>query len=628
MPRIRTSTPSSLIEGDWADGPREIVIDAGTSDGEGFDVGDTIGVAAKGPIEEFTIVGIARFGSVDSIGGATISVFDVATAQQLFEKEGLLDSIAVAAAEGVTPEQLVADLSEELPDTVEVQTGVAQAEEDSQDVDEFVSFIQYFLLAFGGIALFVGAFVIFNTLSITVAQRTREFAVLRTIGASRRQVLGGVVIEAFVIGLLASVAGLFLGFGLAAGLDAVFVLVGVDLPSTETVFATRTIIVSIVAGVVVTVAAGLFPAVRATRVPPIAAVREGATLPPGRLARWSPILAVLTTVIAIALLVYGMFAPDLDIQTRLISIGVGCVVLFIGVALISSRAVGPLASVLGWLARHFGGAAGRLAGENSTRNPGRTASTAAALMIGLALITFVAILAQGLRSSVSDAIEEQVTADFVVISEDGFTPFDPSSDDALTATSGTEISGVRGDRGEVLGSEKNVTGVDPETITSVYRFDWTDGSDEVIGGLNQNGALVEDELADSKNLEIGGALSILTPAGGVVSVEVIGIYAAPPFWQMLGDVTISQASFDESFEAPRNLYTFLNVEGGGTEQKSVDPRGDPHRLPKRAGRFPPGFHRVPTGFDQRHSPASLRASRPLSRRESVRNRQHACPLGL
>ncbi len=561
--------PLVLVEGEWASGPGEIVIDAGTADGENFEIGDTIGVAAKGPLEEFTIVGIARFGSVDSIGGATFAVFDVPTAQELFDKEGLLDSISAAAAQGVTPEELAAELSQALPDSVEVLTGVEQAEEDTQDVDEFVSFIQYFLLAFGGIALFVGAFVIFNTLSITVAQRTREFAVLRTIGASRRQVLGGVVIEAFVIGLLASVVGLFLGFGLAAGLDAVFVALGVDLPSTDTVFATRTIIVSLVAGVVVTLAAGLFPAVRATKVPPIAAVREGATLPPGRLARWSPVLSVLTTVIAIVVLVYGMFAPDVDIQNRLIAIGVGCIVLFIGVALISSRVVRPLASVLGWPARRFAGAAGRLARENSMRNPGRTASTAAALMIGLALITFVAVLAQGLRSSVSDAIEEQVTAEFVVVSEDGFTPFDPSPDDTLAQIDGVEAVGVRGERGRADASEQNVTGVDPESIANVYAFDWVEGSDESLAELASDGALVEDGFADDHDLSLGSRFGVQSPAGRTIGVRVAGIYAAPPFWQMLGDVTISQAAFDETFEAPRNLYTFVNAEGGATAENEV-----------------------------------------------------------
>ncbi len=185
----------------------------------------------------------------------------------------------VAAEAGVTPDELVRRIQAEVGSSVTVQSGTEQATEDSDEVATFTTIIRYFLLTFAGIALFVGAFVIFNTLSITVAQRTREFATLRTVGASRRQVLGSVIVEALVIGLLASVLGLFAGLGLAIGLNELFVALNLDLPQTDTVFATRTIVVSLLVGTLVTLAAGLSPALRATRVPPIAAVREGAHLP-------------------------------------------------------------------------------------------------------------------------------------------------------------------------------------------------------------------------------------------------------------------------------------------------------------------------------------------------------------
>lgn len=386
-----------LTAGAWPSGPGEVVIDAGTADQEGYGVGDTIGVAAEGPIREFTISGIAKFGSVDSIGSATFAVFDIPTAQTLFDKPGQLDGIQAAAKEGVAPQQLVDEIQPILPVGTEVQTADQEAKDATKDVADFTKFIRYFLLAFGGIALFVGAFVIFNTLSITVAQRVREFATLRTIGASRRQVLGSVILEALVIGLVASVVGLFAGLGLAKGLNSVLVSFGLELPTAGIVFAGRTVVVSVVAGVVITLVAGILPAVRATRVPPIAAVREGATLPRSRFSRFSPYIAAITTVLGLALLLYGMFADDIGIGQRLGGIGAGCLILFVGVAGFSARLVRPLASVLGWPAVRVGGAAGRLARENSMRNPHRTAATAAALMIGLALITFVAVLAQGLR---------------------------------------------------------------------------------------------------------------------------------------------------------------------------------------------------------------------------------------
>ena len=252
-------SPLELVAGDWPVDSGEVAIDPGTADDEGYVVGDTIGIRARGPVENFEIVGIAKFGSVDSIGGATVAYFSIEQAQRLFEKEGKLDGIQIAGDGSVSAAELIERLEPILPAQTQAVTGVEQAESDSTDVEEFTSFIQHFLLAFAGIALFVGAFVIFNTLSITVAQRTREFATLRTLGGSRQQVLGSVVLETFIIGFLASLVGLFLGLALAAGLNEVFVAFGIDLPSSGTVFATRTIVVSLIVGTAVTVIAGSFP---------------------------------------------------------------------------------------------------------------------------------------------------------------------------------------------------------------------------------------------------------------------------------------------------------------------------------------------------------------------------------
>ncbi|MCC6221879.1 MAG: FtsX-like permease family protein [Thermoleophilia bacterium] len=554
-----------LVAGEWAAGPGEVVIDAGTAADEGYTVGDEIGVVARGPVERFTISGVARFGEVDSIGSATFAAFDVATAQRLFAKQGKLDGIQVAARDGVSPQQLVDAIAPILPPGSEVRTGTQEAADATKDVEGFTKFIRYFLLAFGGIALFVGAFVIFNTLSITVAQRVREFATLRTIGASRRQVLGSVVLEALAIGLIASVAGLFLGLGLAKGLDSVLRSLGLDLPTAGIVFAARTVVVSLLAGVAITLVAGFVPALRATRVPPIAAVREGATLPPSRLARFAPWLAGLAALAGVALLVYGMFAGELGIGPRLGSIGAGCLLLFVGVAGFASRLVRPLASVLGWPALRLGGAAGKLARENAMRNPGRTAATAAALMIGLALITFVAVLAQGLRSSIVDAIDRQVTAAYVVVSEDNFSPFGPAADAALAGVEGATVVGVRGDRARVAGSQENVTGVDPAAVGAVYTFDWQDGSDAVLAGLGSDGAIVEESFATGKGLRVGSRFLLETATGGRLELEVKGLYEAPPFWEMLGKVSIPAETFDATFQDPRNLYTLVAMPGGATD---------------------------------------------------------------
>ncbi|HET9507293.1 MAG TPA: ABC transporter permease, partial [Gaiellaceae bacterium] len=268
-PEYERFNPLNLVEGRWPSGSGELAIDEGVADDESLAVGDRIGVAALGPAREYEIVGIARYGEVSSLGGATFAIFDVPTAQTLLDKKGELDAVQAAAQDGIAPEELVASIRRELGSAVTVRSGTAQASEDSDEVATFTTIIRYFLLTFAGIALFVGAFVIFNTLSITVAQRTREFATLRTIGASRRQVLTSVIVEALVIGLLASIIGLFAGLGLAIGLNELFVALNLDLPQTQTVFATRTIVVSLLVGTLVTLCAGLSPTLRATRVPPI-----------------------------------------------------------------------------------------------------------------------------------------------------------------------------------------------------------------------------------------------------------------------------------------------------------------------------------------------------------------------
>jgi len=559
---VKRFNPLNLTAGRWAAAPDEIVIDKGTAKDEGYAIGERIGLASLKPVREFTIVGIAQYGEVAELGSVTFAVLTIPVAQELFERKGQFDAISIAAKDGVTQDQLVSSLQKVLPEGAEAKSGVAQSEEDKDDISEFTTFIRYFLLAFGGIALFVGAFVIFNTLSITVAQRTREFATVRTIGASRRQVLGSVVLESLVIGFLASVIGLFLGLALAQGIQALFRSLNLDLPTTDSVFATRTVIVSLVVGTLITLLAGLAPAVRATRVPPIAAVREGAKLPRGRLARFSPVIAVLLTALAILLLVQSLFSDNIDVGQRLLSMAGGILLLFGGIAMLSSRIVRPLAAIVGLPAKRIGGAAGRLATQNARRNPGRTAATAAALMIGLALVTFVAVVAEGMRQSNRDAIESQVKADYVLTSQDGFTPFAAGAGDALIASPAVEATtSVRAELASVAGSDKYVTGIDPSSITRFYTFDWKEGSDSQLGLLGQNGAILDDDFADDKNLGLGDRFELLAPTGKRLQLEVKGIYKPPPFYPLLGYVSIPITTYDSMFERPRNQFSFVNVAG-------------------------------------------------------------------
>src|SRR5215208_1855562 len=489
-PGGRRFNPLALTAGRWPSGSTETAIDAGTAKTYGFAVGDSVAVATRGPARRFRISGIAEFTGLDSLGQLTFAIFDVPTAQALFDKAGRLDEVWVAATDGVSPEALVRQLRPLVPASAEVATGAAQVRAESKGSDEEVAKIKKFLLAFGAIALFAGAFVIFNTLSITIAQRMRELATLRTLGASRRQVLASVVVESTVIGLVGSVAGLLLGLGLDRGLAALVATLAEGIPDSGAVLSTRTVAASLLTGVLITLVAGLLPALRATRVPPVAAVREGTTLPPSRLAPYTRHAAATTAALGAGIVSVGLFAAGLDATQVLALLALGCLVLFLGVAMISSALVTPIASIVGWPAHRLAGIAGRLARENTVRNPGRTAVTAAALMIFLALVTFVAVLGQGMRNSVTDGVDRVVRADYVISADD-----DRSS---LPAEVGGELAGrerratvssVRQDSARALGSDVSVNGLDPATATAVLRLDWDAGSATTLADLSTGGAI-------------------------------------------------------------------------------------------------------------------------------------------
>jgi putative ABC transport system permease protein len=571
--------PLTLTDGTWASGNDEVVIDAATGRDHHFEVGDRIEVSAQGPIRSYRVTGIAKFGNVDSLGGATFAVFDVPTAQRLLHKEGVLDAISVASKPGVSPQQLKREIQPILPASAEVRTGAEQAQANAKDTKEFTKLIQLFLLAFGGIALFVGAFVIFNTLSITVAQRAREFAILRTLGASRRQVLRSVLLEGIVIGALASLVGLFLGLALAKGMSSAFAALGLDLPKSGTVFATRTVVVSLALGIVITLIASLAPALRATRVPAILAVREGAQLPPSRIARFAPAISAVTVIAGLLFLAYAMFVHGIATKQRLAVLAVGLVILFVGVALLSSRIVRPLAALVGAPAERAGGVAGRLARENSVRNPDRTASTAAALMIGLALVTVVASLGAGLRQADKDALNRQVRSDYVVTSKNGFDPFPVAASQALATVKGLDVvSDVRNEHARLFRSDVTVDGVDPNTITKVFQFDWAKGSGDPFNYLNApdgpptylglSSAIVRKKFADGHKLELGDPLRLTTPDGKHKSFQVLAIYSPPKIDSLdpvLGSIVVTKEAFDRTFARPKNIYTLVNVKGGAND---------------------------------------------------------------
>ncbi len=556
--------PLELTSGAYPTGPGQVAIDANTASKNSFSIGQTIGVIAQGPEQRFRIVGTVKIAGVSSLGGSTMAAFSLPTAQRLFNKQGRYDQISVAAKQGFTPQRIVNEIRPLLPSSAQVRTGQGQAQQATNQTSGFLDIFQNFLLAFGGIALFVGSFVIANTLSITIAQRTRELATMRTLGATRRQVLTSVMIEAFVIGLLASIVGLFLGLGLAKGLNQLLISFGIDLPQAGTVFATRTIIVSLLVGVLITLLAALRPALRSTRVPPIAAVREGAVLPPSRLAHLGPYAAALTIGLAVALMLVGLLVSSLSTAPRLLAIGLGAVGVFLGVSMLAPLLVPPVTRVLGWPASRFAGAAGALARGNSSRNPTRTASTASALMIGLTLVTLVAVLAAGLRSRFQDGVNKEFIANYAITSTDNFTPISVASENAVLGAPGVEVvSGVRAGQGKAFGSRIGVSGVTPD-VNQVMSLTWKVGNQQTPAQLGGTGAIVSDSYASAKHLSGGSPLSMETPSGKTLHLRVAGIYKPPKGAAPLGDITISTTLFDANYENPQNVFTLIKTQGGVT----------------------------------------------------------------
>jgi putative ABC transport system permease protein len=373
-----------------------------------------------------------------------------------------------------------------------------------------------------------------------------------------------VLLEALVIGVLASVTGLFLGLALAKGLNALFVHFGIDLPQAGTVFAKRTIVVALLVGIVVTMLAALRPAIRATRVPPISAVREGAVLPVSRFARFSAQAALLTIGGSVGLMLVGLFVSGLSTAQRLLALGVGAAAVFLGVAMLAKTLVPPLARVLGWPATEIGGAAGELARGNAMRNPQRTASTASALMIGLALVTLVSVLAAGLKTTFESSVNALFKGDYAVTATDNFSPISIAPANALNKVPGvTVVSGVRAGDGKAFGHRIGVTGVSGD-ITKVITVKWQSGSQAVPGRLGENGVFVSKDYAKNHHLSVGSPLAVEVPSGKTLHLVLRGIFAPPKGGSPYGDVTISTQRFDAEYQNPQNVYAFVDIAGGVT----------------------------------------------------------------
>jgi putative ABC transport system permease protein len=517
----------SIVEGRTPKGVDEVAIDQRTVDQGDLTLGQRVEIIRpSGEPVRPTLVGIMRYGDNGNLAGATLAAWDRESAQELLLPRGGWSALAIQAEAGVDDATLKQRVAEAIPAGYDVRTSQEQADEAASDVEEGLSFLNIFLVIFAGISVFVGSFIILNTFSMLVAQRTRELALLRAIGASRGQVTRSVLVEAFVVGLVGATVGFLVGVGLAALLRALFAQIGLELGSTPFVFAPSTFVWAYAIGILVTVAAAFFPAWRASRVPPVAAMRDDIVMAPRGL-HLRGVLGVGMTGAGVGALALSVLTDDGS--TAGLWLGLGAVLTLVGVIVLSPVVSKPVVGALSAGFPRLFGTVGRLGRTNAQRNPRRTAATASALMIGLALVSAMGTFAASANASISKLVDETLVADLTVSGSQG-EPFTGAVADAVRGVEGIqEVDVQRWGAARLGDDEVFVTAADPTTLDASLQLTYVEGGTE---GLSGNGLLVDEPTAEDKGLDPGDTLT-MELSTGQVQVTVGGVYevneAAGPY---------------------------------------------------------------------------------------------------
>ncbi len=512
--------PYRLVAGHAPDAAGQVAIDAKSARDGQLRVGDTTTVLAKGPPQRVRVVGIVKFGTADSPGGASVALFSTAVAQRLIAAPGKYNSLVFAASEGVSQQQLASNLRRVLPPGTEAVTGKTIAKELQDAFKPVVTFTNSFLLVFAAVALIVGAFMIFNTFLITVTQRTREHGLLRALGASKRQVLTSVMAEAVAIGVIASLIGLAAGIGVAVGLKALLSALGIELPLGGIVFTAGTAIVSFLTGLAVTIVAAVSPARKAAKVAPVAAMHEGIVGSTGYGSKERIMVGSAILTLGVAALFTGLFA---SFANRVLVVGAGVLLVFFGVSVLGRTVSLPLSRAVGAPLPRLRGVTGVLARQNATRNPKRTAASASALMIGVGLVAFITILASSLIASVNSTIDRRLAGDIVVDSGGGMMGgLDPALArrlDKLPQVSAA--TGVGLGVAQIYGKPEMLAAVDPGAAGKIFAVSPVQGS---IGALGRSGIAVSEGVASAEHLKVGDTVPVLFRDTGLQRLRVALIY--------------------------------------------------------------------------------------------------------
>jgi len=546
--------PYKFAEGRPPRSRHEVAIDKHSSDVGNLAVGDRVTVLTQHQPREYTITGVVRWGTADSPLGASITLFDLATAERVLTEPGRVNEIDVAGTPDVSQEELVDRIQTMITDPqVEVVTAAEVIEEGQTSIHKALAFFDTFLLVFAGIALFVGCFLIFNTFSIVVAQRMRELALLRAVGASRAQVMLSVLGEALFVGFLASLAGLGVGVGLAVGLKALLAAFGFALPSSGLLVTPRTVVSSVVVGVAISLVAALVPAWKAGKVAPVAALRE-IEVGEGRVVRRAVCGATLL-VIGAGLLLVGLFA---GVAHGMTYVGTGGAVFFLGIAVAGPVIARPLCRVVA--APVTWGRTGRLARNNAMRNPKRTAASAAALMIGVALVTLISVMAASTKTSIGSLVDSAMRADFVVSGagmaggQSGFSPTLARRLDTLPEVA--SATGIRSGAVRIGGSISVVLAVDPRHVDDLFDVDLRQGD---LAAMRPTGIAISQQVADAEGLRLGDRLPVAFTTTGTHDFTVQAIYGAR---SLAGDYVLPVSAARRHFSSQLDFQVYARLAPG------------------------------------------------------------------
>jgi len=551
-------------EGRAPAGPNDVVIDAASAEDGEYVVGDLVPIVSQtAPQREYELVGIAGFGEADNLGGATFALFDLATIQDLLDLDGQVDGAVVQATAGTDVDALVDRVAPVLPEGARALSAQSAAEEQAAEFQDALSFFNNFLLVFAFVALFVGAFIIYNTFRIVIAARLREMALMRAIGSTRSQVIRTVLTEATIIGLASSLIGIIAGIGLAFGLRAALAGFGIDLPSTGLVLEPRTIVVGLVVGGVVTVASALFPAIRASRIPPVAAMRIEAAAIKRRSLTVRAVTGIVVTLVGVGLLLAGLLGDADNTTVALSLIGFGAAVIIIGAYVLSAVVAEPVSRFIGAPFAGVFGISGKLAQRNAGRSPRRTAATSAAVMIGIALISLVTIMAASIRGTIDDVLTGDINADLVAAPSDTFsfsgytTEF---GDEVAALPEVADISRVQIGTAFIGGTEQFMGSLD----ANAQQFFDADSSEGTFA-VGPSGLLVPKRVAEDNEWTLGSVVEMEFEQTGVQTFTVEGIVEGAAY----DSITINREAYDANFAVNADSQVYIQLADGVTVEQGM-----------------------------------------------------------